>query len=140
MNAHALLRSITYHVECAYRKEELPLLAHDYERQQKVDHEAFRSGPKSVEGVGQTSAPGRSWHQDSPNGQLRKEALSAKKSEEFVKKKEAARRKIEEKEKRSKAILKSREEEKCRLEEADWRKREEEEEERRLEEGTNCPN
>ncbi|KAK2465019.1 hypothetical protein APHAL10511_003095 [Amanita phalloides] len=128
------------HVERAYRKEEIPLLAHDYERQQEVDREAFEATQKArkesakqahQEDLGTKTRLARimdEYH-------VRKEALLAKKSEEFAKKKEAARKKIEEeKEKRSKAILKSREEEKRRLEEEDRLRREEEEEERRLEE------
>jgi translation initiation factor 3 subunit A len=130
------------HIERAYRKEEHPLLAQDYEQQQKADRETFEASQKARKESSKTA------HQEDLATKVRlarmmndfsarKEVLLAKKGEEFAKRKEAARKKIEEeKEKKRKAVVKAWEEEKHRQEEEERRKREVEEEERRLEEGS----
>lgn len=129
------------HIERAYRKEERPLLAKDYEQQQAEDKTAHEAAQKTrIESA-------RLSHQQDLETKKRlsrmldfyythREVLISKRSEEFAKRKEAAQRKIEEeKTKRRKAILKEREEERRRLEEEERVRREQEEEERRLEEG-----
>ncbi|KAF8346435.1 translation initiation factor eIF3a [Amanita rubescens] len=128
------------HIERAYRKEEHPLLAQDYEQQQKADRETFEASQKARKESSKTT------HQEDLATKVRlarmmndfsarKEVLLAKKGEEFAKRKEAARKKIEEeKEKKRKAVVKAWEEEKHRQEEEERRKREKEEEEQRLEE------
>ncbi|KAJ3502053.1 hypothetical protein NLJ89_g9057 [Agrocybe chaxingu] len=110
------------HIERAYRKEERPLLAHDYEQQQKVDKELFQSLQ-----AGRLAAS-RQAHQDNLATKARlarmlgdynerKAMLGGKKLEEFKKKQVAAARKIqEEKDKRRKAVLKAKEEERLRHE------------------------
>ncbi|CAL1701727.1 unnamed protein product [Somion occarium] len=131
------------HIERAYRKEERPLLAKDYEQQQAEDKTAHEAAQKTrIESA-------RLSHQQDLETKKRlsrmldfyythREVLISKRSEEFAKRKEAAQRKIEEeKTKRRKAILKEREEERRRLEEEERVRREQEEEERRLEEGRN---
>lgn len=130
------------HIERAYRKEEHPLLAQDYERQQKTDREAFEASQKT------RKESAKKAHQEDLATKVRlarmmndfsarKEVLLAKKGEEFAKRKEAARKKIEEeKEKMRKAVVKAWEEEKHREEEEERLKREKEEEEQRLEEGS----
>ncbi|KAF8632712.1 hypothetical protein AX15_001735 [Amanita polypyramis BW_CC] len=124
------------HIERASRKEEHPLLAQDYDRQQKADRDTFEEIQKA------RKETARQTHREDLATKarlvrimddyfVRREVLAAKKSEEFAKKKEAARKKIEEeKEKRRKTVLKAWEEEKRRQEEEEERRKEEE---RRLE-------
>ncbi|TFK68922.1 hypothetical protein BDN72DRAFT_888419 [Pluteus cervinus] len=128
------------HIERAYRKEERPLLAQDYEQQQVNDQETFEATQKA------RKENSRLAHQADletkarlarmvNDFQVRKDALIRKKGEAFAKKKDAAQKKItEEKEKRQKAILQEREEERKRQQEKEQLRREEEEEERRIEE------
>ncbi|TFK38522.1 hypothetical protein BDQ12DRAFT_683788 [Crucibulum laeve] len=126
------------HIERAYRKDERPLLAEDYERQQKSDRETFENVQKT-----RLEAAKRAHEEDletksrlsrmMPDYKTRREVIIAKKGEEFAKKKDAAQRKIEEeKEKRRKAMLKAREEERQRLEKEERARKAREEEERRL--------
>ena len=131
------------HIERAYRKEERPLLAKDYDLQQANDKAAHEHAQKSrVE----TAKLAHQQDLETKKRLLRvvddwkayREVAIAKRGEEFAKRKENAERKIaEEKEKRRKAILKQREEERKRCEEAERLQREQEEEERRREEGNN---
>ncbi|KAM6499410.1 translation initiation factor eIF3a [Amanita muscaria] len=128
------------HIERAYRKEERPLLAQDYQRQQEADVATFMALQEA-----RKEATKRA-HQEDLATKARlvrmmdvyhahKEALLAKRGEEFAKKEEAARKKIEEeKEKRRKTVLKAWEEGKCRIEEEERIRREKEEEEQRQEE------
>ncbi|KAJ6472697.1 translation initiation factor eIF3a [Mycena vitilis] len=128
------------HIERAYRKDERPLLAQDYDAQQTADRETF----VHIQGARQTAA--RSAHQEDletkkrlarmvGDYEKRREVVLAKKGEEYAKKKDAAARKIaEEKEKRRKAVLAAREEERRAVEEEERREQEKIEEERRLEE------
>ncbi|PFH47045.1 hypothetical protein AMATHDRAFT_50584 [Amanita thiersii Skay4041] len=128
------------HIERAYRKEERPLLAQDYERQQEIDRETFVAIQKARKETSRQAhledvAAKARLVRIKDDYYARKEALLAKKGEEFAKKKEAFHKKIEEeKEKRKKVVLKAWEEEKRRKEEEERRRREKDEEERRLEE------
>lgn len=129
------------HIERAYRKEERPLLAHDYEQQQANDRETFNAIQITRKQASKVA------HQEDlaikarlarmmGDYQARRAVIIAKKGEEFAKRKDAAQRKIEdEKTKRRKAILQAREEEKRRLEEEARIRREKEAEEQRLEAG-----
>ena len=129
------------HIERAYRKEERPLLAKDYEQQQETDRRNF----EALQEERKTSA--RQAHEEAvatkkrllrmrEDYEARRAEILARKGEEFSKRKEAAARKIEEeKAKRRKAVLAQREEERKRLEEEERIRREQEEEEMRLEEG-----
>ncbi|KAH9916479.1 uncharacterized protein B0H18DRAFT_1124210 [Fomitopsis serialis] len=128
------------HIERAYRKEERPLLAKDYEIQQENDKEAFEAAQKA-----RLEAHRLAYQRDMetkkrvasmmPDYLAKKEEIMSKQKEEFQKRQELAQKKIgEEKAKRRATILKQREEERSRLEEEERIQREKEEEERRLEE------
>ncbi|KAJ7655831.1 translation initiation factor eIF3a [Mycena polygramma] len=128
------------HIERAYRKDERPLLAQDYDAQQTADRETF----VHIQAARQAAA--RSAHEDDletkkrlarmmPDYEKRRAVVLAKKGEEYAKRKDAAARKIaEEKEKRRKAVLAAREEERRAVEAEKRREQEKIEEERRLEE------
>jgi len=129
------------HIERAYRKDERPLLAKDYEDQQANDRQTFEAIQHA-----RIDASKIAHQQDLETKKRlarmmgsylsRKEAVLARRAEEFAKKKEIAQRKIEEeKAKRRKAVLKQREEEARRIEEEERIKREQEEEAARLEAG-----
>lgn len=132
------------HLERAYRKEERPLLAKDYEQQQANDKAAHEAAQKA------RIETARLQHQHDLETKKRllrvmddykayRETVIGKRSEEFTRRQQLAQKKIEEeKAKRRAAILKEREEERLRLEEEERIRREREEEERRLEEGTCC--
>lgn len=125
----------------AYRKEEAPLLAQDYEQQQKVDRETFEALQKSQKESAETA------HKNDVETKARlarmmddysqrKTAIMARKGEDYAKKVDASKRKIaEEKDKRKKSVLQAREEERKRLEEQERIQREQEQEAKRLEEG-----
>ncbi|KZT30144.1 hypothetical protein NEOLEDRAFT_1083928 [Neolentinus lepideus HHB14362 ss-1] len=127
------------HVERAYRKEERPLLAKDYEEQQATDRATFEALQQSRLETAKIA------HQHNletkkrlsrmmVDYQARKEIIMAKRGEEFAKRQAKAQKKIEEeKAKRRAAVLKAREEEQQRLEEEERIKREKEEEKLRLE-------
>ncbi|KAK7018490.1 eukaryotic translation initiation factor 3 subunit A [Favolaschia claudopus] len=127
------------HVERAYRKEERPLVAQDYERQQATDRDTF----SDVQAARKDSA--HRAHQDDletkkrlsrmiPEYEARRAVILAKKGEDFAKKKDAANKKIEEeKNKRKKSVMAKREEERRAVEEARRKEEERLEEERRLE-------
>ncbi|KAL5500955.1 TIF32 [Sanghuangporus vaninii] len=128
------------HLERAFRKEERPLLAKDYEQQQIDDRKAFEEAQKS-----RLEAARLAHQQDldtkrrltrmMDDYKSRKDVYIAKRGEEFAKKRAEATRKIqEEKEKRRQAVLKAREEERKREEEEERILHEKEEEEKRLEE------
>ncbi|TFK98339.1 hypothetical protein BDV98DRAFT_651164 [Pterulicium gracile] len=122
------------HIERAYRKEERPLLASDYERQQQNDESSFQNiqqarrdahllaHQRDLETKTRLSRMTKDY-------EVRREQIMQKKGEEFKQKQEAAKSKIEEeKAKRRKLILQEREDER-RLQEEEERKRQEEEEE-----------
>ncbi|ESK91832.1 eukaryotic translation initiation factor 3 subunit [Moniliophthora roreri MCA 2997] len=127
------------HLERGYRKEERPLVAQDYERQQANDRETFNS----VQAARTENA--RAAHQEdiatkkrlsriTDDYLKRKEVLITKKGEEFARKRDAALKKIEEeKAKRRKTVFAQREAERKRIEEEERIHREKEEEERRRE-------
>ena len=131
------------HTERAFRKEERPLLAQDYERQQEEDRKAHETSQVDrIEGAKlahqQDLDTKRRLSRMMAEYKERREVYISKRGEEFTKKHEEAARKItEEKEKRKKAVLKAREEERHRLEEEERIHREQEEERIRLEEGKN---
>ncbi|KAF9530713.1 hypothetical protein CPB83DRAFT_850177 [Crepidotus variabilis] len=127
------------HIERAYRKDERPLLAQDYEHQQKTDKETFESVQKTrLEGAKQA-------HQEDlatktrlarmmGDYQSRREALIAKKGDDLSKKIEISKQKIaEEKEKRRRTVLKQREQERVKREKEEQVMREKEAEEATLE-------
>ena len=129
------------HIERAYRKEERPLLAKDYEQQQANDRAVFEQAQKArIEAHRQAHL-----HDIETKKRLTrmlndfnkiKEAVSARRGEEFAKMKEDAQHKMEEeKAKRRAAVLKTREEERLRQEEEERIRQEEEEEAARLEAG-----
>ena len=129
------------HTERAYRKEEQPLLAEDYQHQQTTDRETFESIQQA------RREHSRQAHQDDLETKARltrllddyyarKEVIIAKKKAEFDAKKIAADKKIkEEKDKRLKAVLKAREEEKAKKEKEEQLRLQKEAEEARLEAG-----
>ena len=131
------------HTERAFRKEERPLLAQDYEHQQEEDRKAHETSQVDrIEGAKlahqQDLDTKRRLSRMMAEYKERREVYISKRGEEFTKKHEEAGRKItEEKEKRKKAVLKAREEERHRLEEEERIHREQEEERIRLEEGKN---
>ncbi|TFK22493.1 hypothetical protein FA15DRAFT_622403 [Coprinopsis marcescibilis] len=129
------------HIERAYRKEERPLLAQDYEEQQKTDRETF----VTVQ-VAHREAAKRGHEEDLAakarlsrivgDYEAHRDKILQRKDADYNKKLAAAAKKIEEeKEKRRKAVLKERAEEQARLdkEEEEERKREEEENRREAE-------
>ncbi|KAJ8515451.1 hypothetical protein ONZ45_g7124 [Pleurotus djamor] len=127
------------HMERAYRKDERPLLAQDYERQQKHDREAFITIQQTIKeeakrGHEENVATKARLSRMMEDFRQRRDALLAKKNEEFARKKEAAQRdKIdEEKAKRLKAVSLQWEEEKKKLEEEERIRKEKEEEEARI--------
>lgn len=129
------------HLERAYRKDERPLLAKDYEIQQANDRETFEAmqnarieNSKIAHQQDLESKKRLSRMLDVYNA--RKEEILEKRGEEFKKRRAAAQAKIEqEKAKRREAVLKARAEEKAHLEEEERIRREQEEEEARIEAG-----
>ncbi|KAF8880607.1 hypothetical protein CPB85DRAFT_434218 [Mucidula mucida] len=128
------------HLERAYRKEEAPLLAQDYSRQQLQDrttHEGLQTQRKAAslthhkEEI-QTKERMKRMVEDY---EKRRAELVRKRGEEFARKQDEATRKCEEeKNKRRKAIEKKKDDERKAREEEERRRRQAEEEERRLEE------
>ncbi|KZT64080.1 hypothetical protein DAEQUDRAFT_679208 [Daedalea quercina L-15889] len=127
------------HVERAYRKEERPMLAKDYELQQESDKDAFEAAQKS-----RLEAHRLAYQRDMETKkrlarmmsdyQVKKQEVMSKQKEEFQRRQELAQKKIaEEKAKRRATILNQREEERLRLEEEERIEREKEEEEQRQE-------
>ncbi|CCL98379.1 uncharacterized protein FIBRA_00374 [Fibroporia radiculosa] len=128
------------HIERAYRKEERPLLAKDYEIQQVDDKAVFQAAQKS------RLESHRLSHQQDVETKKRlsrimgdylaqREVIVGKRGAEFAKRKEIAQNKIDdEKAKRRATFLKAREEERLRIEEEERIRREKEEELLRIEE------
>jgi translation initiation factor 3 subunit A len=132
------------HNERAYRQEERPLLAKDYELQQASDRATFEQIQK-----GRIDAARLAHKRDLetkkrlsrilPEFEARKTMILEKRSAEYARKQAAAQAKIEEeKAKRSAVLLEAREEERLRQEAAESARREAEELERIKEEGTLC--
>ncbi|KAF5341520.1 hypothetical protein D9758_012562 [Tetrapyrgos nigripes] len=127
------------HLERAFRKEERPLLAQDYERQQLADRQTF----DAVQ-IARKETTRATFKEDMvtktrlsrmmDDFKARKELLLAKKGEDFAKKRAAALGKIEEeKEKRTKAFLAAEEAERKKREDEERVRREKEEELERIE-------
>lgn len=125
----------------AYRKEEAPLLAEDYEQQQKVDKDTFEALQKSQKEAAENAHKSDVETKARLSRMLddysqRKTAIMARKGEDYAKRIDASQRKIaEEKAKRKKAVLQAREDDRKRLEEQERLQREREQEAKRLEEG-----
>ncbi|KAI0357130.1 hypothetical protein OH77DRAFT_134976 [Trametes cingulata] len=127
------------HIERAYRKEERPLLAKDYEQQQANDRAVFEETQKARMDAHRAAFQ----HDIETKHRLTrmlddynklKQSIQSRRGEEFARRKELAQKKMEEeKAKRRAAVLKAREEERLRREEEERIKREKEEEEARLE-------
>ncbi|THU95999.1 hypothetical protein K435DRAFT_778778 [Dendrothele bispora CBS 962.96] len=127
------------HLERAFRKEERPLLSQDYERQQLADRQTFDAVQIARKDTARTvfkedMATKVRLARMTDDYKARKEALLAKKGEDFAKKRSTAQAKIEEeKEKRRKTFLAAQEAERKRLEEEERVLREQEQEARRIE-------
>lgn len=129
------------HIERAYRKEERPLLAQDYEVQQTNDQAAHEAAQKA------RLETARLAHDQDVETKKRlvrvvddwkayRVLVGGKRSEEYARRQAQAQKKIEEeKAKRRAAVFKQREEERLRREEEERIRREKEEEELRAEEG-----
>ncbi|TEB23920.1 hypothetical protein FA13DRAFT_1818162 [Coprinellus micaceus] len=123
------------HIERSYRKEERPLLAQDYEQQQKTDRETFyavqkahKEASKQVHEENLQTKKRLLRIMDDYNA--RKDAILQRNEAVYSKKIEASKKKIEEeKEKRRKMVFKAREEQRAKEEaEEDERRRQEDEE------------
>ena len=129
------------HIERAFRKEERPLLAEDYELQQADDRESFEANAKA------TLAASRERHaldMDTKRRLLRmmddykskRDVIVERRNDEFKRRKAVAQKKIdEEKAKRRASLLRAQEEARKQREEEERHIREAEEEARRREEG-----
>jgi translation initiation factor 3 subunit A len=130
------------HIERAYRKQERPLLGRDYEEQQANDRSTFEALQQArIEGSKishqQDIETKKRLTRMMDDYRSRRDAIAAKRGDDFAKKKEEfARKTDEEKAKRRKLVLQEREQERLRLEEEERIQREKEEEEARLEAGT----
>lgn len=129
------------HVERAFRKEERPLLAEDYERQQADDRESFEMNAKATLAASKEKhaidmATKQRMSRMLDDYHVKHDVLMVKRNEEFKKRQAAAQKLIdEEKAKRRATILKAKEEERRKKEEEERLIREAEEEERRRQEG-----
>ncbi len=129
------------HIERAYRQEERPLLAKDYEQQQTSDRSTFERVQKDrIEAARldhkRNLETKKRLSRILPEFEARKEIILEKRSAEYERKQAAAEAKIEEeKAKRRAAVLKTREEERLREEAVERARREAEEAERSKLEG-----
>lgn len=129
------------HVERAYRKEERPLLAKDYELQQENDRSTFEALQKSrVENSKQQhqlnlETKARLSRMLDDFKKTKGEILERRDAEYAEKQREASRKLREAKAKRIATVRKTREEERLRKEAEEQERREREEEEARLEAG-----
>ncbi|KAF8261433.1 hypothetical protein EI94DRAFT_1667128 [Lactarius quietus] len=121
------------HTERAYRQEERPLLAKDYELQQASDRATFEQVQKGrIDAARQDHKRNletkKRLSRVLPEFESRKAIILEKRSAEYERKQAAAHAKIEEeKAKRRAAVIKAREEERARLEEEERVRRDEEE-------------
>ncbi|KAG5641381.1 hypothetical protein DXG03_005363 [Asterophora parasitica] len=126
------------HIERAYRKEERPLLAQDYEKQQKSDretHDFVQRTRKESAGVAHEESLATKVRLSRMLGDynVRRKDIVSKKAAEFAKRQEAAHRKIEEeKTKRQNIVFKARENERQKREEEEKLQKEREEKEVRI--------
>lgn len=129
------------HIERAYRQEERPLLAKDYELQQASDRATFEQIQKDrIDAARLTHKRDletkKRLSRILPEFEARKAVILEKRSAEYERKKAAARTKIEEeKGKRRAVVLKAREDERLREEAAETALREAEELEQKKREG-----
>ncbi len=132
------------HTERAYRQEERPLLAQDYELQQASDSATFEQIQKGRIDTARLAhkrdvETKKRLSRILPEFEARKAVTLEKRSTEYERKKAAARAKIEEeKAKRRAVVLKTREEERLRQEAAERAQLEAEELERKKTEGALC--
>ena len=129
------------HIERAYRKEEIPLLEKDYERQRKADkayHEAARklqletTATKHAEDLKVKARLMRIL----PDYQKYRKEIETKRFEEFEQRRRAAQAKIEEEKERRRQLYRTKKEEERKRKEAEEEaKRRAEDEERRRKEG-----
>jgi translation initiation factor 3 subunit A len=133
------------HTERAYRQEERPLLAKDYELQQASDRATFEQVQKGridsarLEHKRNLETKNR-LARILPEFETRKAIILEKRGAEYERKQATARAKIEDEiAKRRAAVSKAREEEQSRQEEEERARREEEEEAQRQEEGAFIP-
>lgn len=130
------------HTERAYRQEERPLLAKDYELQQASDRSTFEQIQKDRIDAARLAhkrdlETKKRLSRILPEFEARKAIILEKRSAEYARKQAVAQAKIEEeKAKRCAVLLKAREEERSRQEAAERARREAEELERKKEEGT----
>lgn len=127
------------HVERAFRKEERPLLAEDYEQQQADDRESFEANAKAILAASKEKhatdmATKKRLLRMMDDYRARHDVMTDKRNEEFKKRKLAAQKKIDdEKAKRLATVLKVMEEERM-MKEAEERRIKEAEEMARLRE------
>lgn len=132
------------HTERAYRQEERPLLAKDYELQQASDRTTFeqiQSGRIDAARLAHIRdlATKKRLSRVLPEFEARKAMILENRSAEYARKQAVAQAKIEdEKEKRRAVLLEAREEERLRQEAVEKARREAEELVRKKEEGTLC--
>ena len=129
------------HTERAFRKEERPLLALDYERQQAEDRAVFEEAQKrAIEEAREAHKLNleakKRMSRMLGDYKARKDFYIGRRGAEYAKKKADAEAKIEkEMKERYNAVMKEREERRREIEEEERIRREKEEEELRLEEG-----
>ena len=132
------------HTERAYRQEERPLLAKDYELQQAGDRSTFeqiQSGRIDAARLAHIRdlETKKRLSRILPEFEARKALILERRSAEYTRKQAVAQAKIEEeKAKRRAVLLEAREEERSREEAAEKARREAEELMRKKEEGTLC--
>jgi translation initiation factor 3 subunit A len=130
------------HIERAYRQEERPLLAKDYELQQASDRATHEQMQKDRIDTARLAhrrdlETKERLSRMLPEFEARKAVILERRSVEYGRKQTAARTKVEEeKTKRRAAVLNAREEERLRQEGVENSRREAEELERRKKEGT----
>ena len=130
------------HTERAFRKEERPLLALDYERQQAEDRAAWEEAQKrALEEAKQAHRRNletkKRLSRMLDDYRSRKDVYISSRGEEYARKKREAEKKIEKaKAERYGAVMKEREERRRKKEEEERKRKEREEEERRCEEGS----
>ncbi|EJD40818.1 hypothetical protein AURDEDRAFT_115692 [Auricularia subglabra TFB-10046 SS5] len=128
------------HWERALRREELPLLKKDFERQQEEDRKTHELRTKAAleaakEHHAQELETKKRLLRMMDDYNAARSVFAGRRGEEYARRKEEARRKIEEeKAKRKKAVLKQRDEERKRKEEEERIRREEEDRLRQEEE------
>ena len=132
------------HIERAYRQDERPLLAKDYELQQASDRATFEQIQKDRIDAARLAhkrdlETKKRLSRILPEFEARKAIVLEKRSAEYARKHAVAQAKIEEeKGKRRAVLLKAREEERLHQEAAERAFREAEELERKKKEGTLC--